>query len=310
MMTVQKRGMVLAIAAAMSLAASVAAEAGVEIYGKARVSLDYINNNDPDPTHEDSTVSLGSNVSRLGFKGDEDLGNGLGLLWQLETQVDIDTGTAFQSPRNTYVGVSGGRNETAYRIVSNRLDVFGDTKADYNAIVGNVGGSRTFDNRSNNVLSYISPNMSGLTVQAAYSLNRSSDDLPMTKSEAKRNIASVGGGYENGPLYVAAAYETLGYFAGRDAATAYKLGASWNFGQGTTVNGLFENADKGGANGERSAWYVSAAHKMGDNTLKAAVAMADDLDGVNVCGVSLFLFGVFLSLCLFSVVFVFFSLVC
>src|SRR3569623_196106 len=303
MMTVQKRGMVLAIAAAMSLAASVAAEAGVEIYGKARVSLDYINNNDPDPTHEDSTVSLGSNVSRLGFKGDEDLGNGLGLLWQLETQVDIDTGTAFQSPRNTYVGVSGGfgtvtggRNETAYRIVTNRLDVFGDTKADYNAIVGNVGGSRTFDNRSNNVLSYISPNMSGLTVQAAYSLNRSSDDLPMTKSEAKRNIASVGGGYENGPLYVAAAYETLGYFAGRDAATAYKLGASWNFGQGTTVNGLFENADKGGAIGERAAWYVSAAHKMGDNTLKAAVAMADDLDGVNDSGATQYSLGAFHSL--------------
>src|SRR3569832_1852617 len=127
MMTVQKRGMVLAIAAAMSLAASVAAEAGVEIYGKARVSLDYINNNDPDPTHEDSTVSLGSNVSRLGFKGDEDLGNGLGLLWQLETQVDIDTGTAIQSPRNSYVvlscgfgTVNNGRNESAYRIVAGR----------------------------------------------------------------------------------------------------------------------------------------------------------------------------------------------
>src|SRR3569833_3332966 len=178
MMTVQKRGMVLAIAAAMSLAASVAAEAGVEIYGKARVSLDYINNNDPDPTHEDSTVSLGSNVSRLGFKGDEDLGNGLGLLWQLEPQVDIDTGTAFQSPRNTYVGVSGGfgtvtggRTETAYRIVTNRLDVFGDTKADFNAIVGNVGGSRTFDKQTNKEQTNKNPNKNNHTEQAAYSLN-------------------------------------------------------------------------------------------------------------------------------------------
>src|SRR3569833_180281 len=103
MMTVQKRGMVLAIAAAMSLAASVAAEAGVEIYGKARVSLDYINNNDPDPTHEDSTVCF---VSRVGFKGDEDLGNGLGLVWLLESEVVFDSGTAFLSPRISYVGVS------------------------------------------------------------------------------------------------------------------------------------------------------------------------------------------------------------
>src|SRR3569833_3365432 len=138
MMTVQKRGMVLAIAAAMSLAASVAAEAGVEIYGKARVSLDYINNNDPDPTHEASTVSLGSNVSRLGFKGAEDMGNGLGLLWQLETQVDIDTGTAFHSPRITFVGVSGvfgtvtgGGGEAAGRGGAGRRGGGGETEAGY-----------------------------------------------------------------------------------------------------------------------------------------------------------------------------------
>lgn len=299
-MKMQKRGMVLAITAAMALSASIAAEAGVEVYGKARVSLDYINNDDPDPANEDSTIGLGSNVSRLGFKGDEDLGNGLGALWQIETQVDFDTGAAFQSARNTFIGLSGGfgtvtagRNETAYRIVTNRLDPFGDTKADYNAIVGNVAGTRVFDNRSSNVISYIAPDMGGLQLQAAYSLNRSSDDLPLTKSDAKKNIASVGGGYEAGPFYVAAAYETLGYYSGRDAATAYKLGASWNLGQGTTLGGLWENADKGGANGERSAWYFSAAHKMGEHTLKAALAMADDLDGVNNSGATQFSIGGF-----------------
>src|SRR3569833_4249507 len=165
-MQMNKRGIVMAITAAMALSAA-AAQAGVEIYGKARVSLDYITNNDPNPANKDSTVSLSSNVSRLGFKGDEDLGNGLSALWQIETQVDFDTGTTFSTPRNTFVGLSGGygtvtagRNETAYRIVTNRLDVFGETKADNNPIVGNVGGSRTFDTRSNNVQSYISPNKS------------------------------------------------------------------------------------------------------------------------------------------------------
>src|SRR3569833_811916 len=282
-MQMNKRGLVMAITAAMALSAA-AAQAGVEIYGKARVSLDYITNNDPNPANKDSTVSLSSNVSRLGFKGDEDLGNGLSALWQIETQVDFDTGTTFSTPRNTFVGLSGGfgmvtagRNETAYRIVTNRLDPFADTKADYNAIIGNIGGTRVFDNRTNNLVSYVSPDLSGLKVQVSYSLNRTNDDLRVTSSDSKKNLASIGAGYENGPLYVAAGYETLGYYTGRDAANAYKLGASWNFGQGTTLYGVWDSADRGGANGKRDAWYLSAAHKMGDNTLKAAVAMADDL---------------------------------
>src|SRR3569623_502069 len=77
-----KRGLVIAITAAMALSAA-AAQAGVEIYGKARVSLDYITNNDPNPAIKDSSVSLSCNVARLGFKGDVDLGNGLSALWQI-----------------------------------------------------------------------------------------------------------------------------------------------------------------------------------------------------------------------------------
>ena len=302
MKTMNKRGLVMAVTAAMALGATFAAQAGVEVYGKARVSLDFINNDDPTPGNEDSTISLSSNVSRLGFKGDEDLGNGLSALWQIEQQMDFDTGAAFTSARNTYIGLSGGfgtvtagRNESAYRIVTQRLDVFRDTKADYNAIIGNVMGTRVFDNRTSNVLSYISPDMNGFTLQGAYSLNRSSDDLPMTTSESERDLLGLGGSYANGPLYVALAYESLGNYSGGDDASAYKLGASWNFGQGTEVAGVFESADIGGANGERDAWYLNASHKMGDNSIKAAVAMADDLEGVDSSGATQFSLGGFHS---------------
>src|SRR3569623_1474340 len=70
-----KKLFVLSIAAAM--AGPLAAQAAVEVYGEARASLDFVNNNDNAAGYEDSTVSLSSNYSRLGFKGDEDLGNGL-----------------------------------------------------------------------------------------------------------------------------------------------------------------------------------------------------------------------------------------
>lgn len=302
MKMMRKRRLVTAVAATMAVGASFAVQAGVEVYGKARMSLDFINNDDSTAGNEDSAVSLSSNTSRLGFKGDEDLGNGLSALWQLETQVDFDTGSAFQSARNTFIGLGGGfgtvlagRYETPLRIVTARFDPFSDTKGDYNAIIGNIRGNRLFDNRTPNIVSYASPDMAGLKLHAAYSFNRTSDDLPMTTTESERELASVGAGYENGPLYLAASYETIGNLTANDDGVAYRVGAAWNFGQGTVLSGLFENADRGGANGERSALYASATHKMGDNSLKAAIAMADDVDGIGSSGATQITLGGFHS---------------
>src|SRR3569623_2413456 len=101
-----KKLIVLSIAAAM--AGPLAAQAAVEVYGAARVSLDFVSNNANDTANKDSTVSLPSNYSRLGYKGDEDLGNGLPALWQLEQAVEFDTGAAFTHARDTYVGLGGG----------------------------------------------------------------------------------------------------------------------------------------------------------------------------------------------------------
>lgn len=311
----KKRGLVVAVTTAMLLSASFAASAAVEIYGKARASLDFISNDDPTAGNEDSTVSLSSNTSRIGFKGDEDLGNGLSVLWQLETQVDLDTGSVFQSARNTFIGLSGGfgtvlagRYETPYRVVTTRMDPFGDTKGDYNAIIGNIAGTRYFDNRTPNIVSYSTPNMAGLALHAAYAFNRTDDDdLPLTTAESESDLASVGAGYENGPLYLAASYETIGNRTANDDASGYRVGAAWNFGQGTVLSALFENADRGGANGERSAYYVSAVHKMGDNSLRAAVGMADDLDGVSNSGATQFTVGGFHSFTKATEVYVLYS---
>lgn len=280
----------IALAVASVLAAPLAAQAGVEIYGKARMSLDYIKNNDPNSANSNSAVSVASNVSRIGFKGDEDLGNGLKAIWQFETQVEFDTGQFASANRNTWLGLAGGfgtvvagRNETPLRVVTQRIDIFADTKADYNAIIGNIAGTRVFDNRLNNMLVYTSPSMSGFQASAGYTPSRgndatSTDDLPRTELQGKRDAASVSGLYNNGPLYLAAAYETLGKFAtNEDNAKAYRLGGSWAFPQGTTVGGVWEKNDRGGTIGSRKAWYLNAAHKLGDTTLKAAVAGAGDL---------------------------------
>src|SRR3569832_680580 len=173
-----KKLIVLSIAAALT--APLAAQAGVEVYGEARPSLDFVNNNDNAPGNEDSTFSLSSNYSHLGFKGDEDLGNGLSAMWQIEQDVHFDTGAAFSSARDTFVGLGGGfgsvmagHMRTPYRTATNQLDPFRDTRADYNAIIGSVDGSGIFKKktRTSNTIAYTTPNMSGFSASVAYMLS-------------------------------------------------------------------------------------------------------------------------------------------
>src|SRR3569623_887660 len=270
-----KKLIVLSIAAAM--AGPLAAQAAVEVYGEARASLDFVNNNDNNSANKDSTVSLTSNHSRLGFKGDEDLGNGLTALWQIEQDVEFDTGAAFDShhARDTYIGLGGGFGtvlaghlRTPYRASTTALDPFHDTRADHNAIIGSVNGFDGWndENRVSNAIAYVSPNMNGFGVSAAYILSS----------------ADPTAGYE--------AWNKLG--AGGDDASAWKIGGSYTIMDATTLGFIWETADMGGAVGDRDAWSLSAKHKMGDTTLMAAYSMADDVGNTSDSGAQQFSIGV------------------
>ncbi|ATP33633.1 hypothetical protein CR207_15790 [Chromobacterium violaceum] len=61
-----------------------AAFADVTIYGKIKGGVEYVDNGVTKQTNVDD---LGS---RIGFKGSEDLGNGLKTIWQVETGFGID----------------------------------------------------------------------------------------------------------------------------------------------------------------------------------------------------------------------------
>ncbi len=293
----------IAVAVATALIAPLTAQAGVEVYGQARMSVDYVNNDDPTAGNDKSAMSVSNNVSRIGFKGDEDLGSGLKAIWQIEQRVDYDTGGFATGARNTFLGLAGGfgtaqfgKYETPLRLVTQRIDIFSDTRADYNAIIGNVGGTLVFDKRSNNLISYSSPDMQGFKVSAAYAPSDKTDDLPRTTADGDKNVAGVSASYGNGPLYLGVGYESQGNYTGTNDAKATRLGGSWDFGQGTTIGGVWETADKGGANGDRNAWYVNAAHKIGYTTLKAAVAGAGDLGSTADSGAMQYSLGAFHAL--------------
>ncbi len=295
----------IALAVAGVLAAPLAAQAGVEVYGQARMSVDYSNNDDVTP-NDKSALALSSNKSRIGFKGSEDLGNGLKGLWQIEQGVKFDTGEFATTARDTFLGLGGnfgtvlaGKLSTPYRTSTERLDVFKDTKADYNAIVGSAGypATGTFTDkdtnvgnlRASNALAYVTPSMNGFQGSLAYITNQADggDNLPRTKADGKKDAYSLSGTYDNGPLYLAAAYESLsktglGGGTGTPDTKSWKLGGGWNFGQGTSVGALFENMDLGGTKGDRNAWYLSGMHKMDAFNVKAAYGSADKWSGAGL----------------------------
>jgi len=94
----QKKLIVVALTAAFALPVQAVADNGnFTFYGKADVSYDIINTGNGTTTSNGATAVTGvnkrvvsSNVSKFGFKGSSDLGDGLSAIWQFEQQINID----------------------------------------------------------------------------------------------------------------------------------------------------------------------------------------------------------------------------
>ena len=297
---------IVALAVAGILAAPMAAQAGVEVYGQGRLSMGIISNDDSNSAKEDSKLSITSHASRLGFKGNEDLGNGLKAMWQIERGVDFADGSTTLGVRNTFVGVAGGfgtvllgTHDTPYKMATGSLDVFVDTHADYNAVI-----DVTNDARSKNVLAYLSPDMSGFTLAAAVVTDVADDNLVDTTTTSatvakKQPAISLAGMYKNGPLDASLAYqsmsETSTVMSGSkfDDLTAVKLGVGYAVAAATKLGFVYEDVDFGGNNNDQSNIYLSAAHGLGNGlTVKAAFGQKDDVGNNADTGATFFALGV------------------
>lgn len=169
---------VLALALAGALVAPLAAHAqdsNVQIYGLLLPSIDRIDNGGAKGS------SVQSNFSRMGFRGSEDLGNGLRAIFQLESAVDFDERTGGLTSRDSWVGLAGnfgsltiGNHQSAYVRSTHYLDPLEDTIGDYNNIMSMVRGASgfttNFNGRYSNSIYYKSPELGGVQVRASYAL--------------------------------------------------------------------------------------------------------------------------------------------
>lgn len=260
----------LAVAGVVAAPAAFAASANVDFYGKFRVSLDHLDNG--------IGWQMSDQVSRVGFKGAEDLGGGLKAIYQLETGFNIGANSnavysfsnsagGLGSQRNTFVGLAGdfgtvlaGRHDTPYKMAGS-ADLFGDTLAD----AQNTGMLCIIceDLRVNNAVAYVSPSFSGLTVAAAIVTGNGLGD-----TNDLSDAYSLAAMYGNGPLSLSAGYENLDKYGAKQYA--WKLNGSYTI-DSLKLGATYEQLKKiGGISDAKSNNYlISAAYGMGPITLAA-----------------------------------------
>jgi predicted porin len=283
----QKKLIALAIAGAFVAPAAFADSGNVTIYGKMDMSYDLVDAGKTDDAVQTAggtaksagrTQGINSNTSYIGFKGSEDLGNGLSAIWQVESLVNPDgtnngTNANMFAGRNSFVGLSGkswgtflmGKHDTPYKIATRKFDVFGDGIADNRSIMG--AGAASFDGRNNNTMAYVSPNMNGFTVIAGYVLlNENVRNTTNTMDNTQGKAYSLAGIYTNGPWNASLAYER------------HNLGGDKSATLNTTVD-TSEHAWKLGVGYSAEVFDVALAYeKTGDDLNKnRGVAVAGDV---------------------------------
>mgnify|MGYP000409709141 FL=1 len=277
-----KKLLTAAVGAALFAAGSLASHAATSLYGHMHLSWDKLDNGS---TVESSRIS--ANSTRIGVKGDEDLGGGLKAIWQIESGalgIDEATNGFGGDLRNSFVGFSNsgwgtvkiGRHDTPFKDLGRRLDNFNEQVGD----ARNLFGLGLYDLRAKNMVRYESPTFGGLNFSALHSTNNGEDN----PGNASQPVTSLGANWTAGPLFIGGAYETHGTGLGVAPGTEDKekgIRLATSYAMGDFVLGLMYemlNDVAGASDVDQNTYGLFASFKMGNNKLKAHWINSDDLD--------------------------------
>ncbi|WP_322046044.1 porin [Paraburkholderia sp. J67] len=194
----------------LALCASAAhAENSVTLYGIVDEGIDFTTNTNGQQNYE--MQSGYASGSRWGIKGQEDLGNGVAAIFNLENGFDVNSGAS----------TIGGRMFGRQAFVGLQSDKFGsvtfgrqyDSVVDYLAPLTANGWysgylfSHPYDNdntdntfRVNNAIKYASPSIAGLTFGGVYGFSNVAGGF------ANNRLLSIGAAFSSGAFSAAAAY--------------------------------------------------------------------------------------------------------
>lgn len=234
---------IIALAVAGVLASPALAQSNVSIYGIVDMGYAWRGDNVRDGVGSRSALESGlASGSRLGFRGREELGNGLEAGFVLEQGLLTDTGLAAQGGRSfgrqSYVSLSGsfgsvalGRQYAPGYLLTAEVDPFGS------GTVGQYNNVYLTEYRWDNQISYASPSWRGFSVVAALTPNAYGNESPANRGEGELGDLpswSVVPQYRRGALFVGLNVQRMraksrGLFDGEDVRV-YDLAASYDVG--------------------------------------------------------------------------------
>ena len=285
----QKKIIALAVAALASTAAF--AQTNVTIYGIADASVSATTNLGATTGQTGFKVNSGTlSTSRIGFKGVEDLGNGLKAVFVLEYGLGLDTSTGIgystissAVARQQYVGLTGGfGTAVAGHLQTTGLDftvagtalgsssslgatnvASGSSLITGNNLISGLGGGR-----QDNAVAYISPSLGGVVV--AYNHARVTEGAlagggggVANTTDAHGDLISVG--YDNGPINAGVIYTkvTNPVTPGNDNLKEWGLRAGYDF-KVVKLQATYQQAKQDNISiGKDKKWVVSATVPIG-----------------------------------------------
>ena len=219
----------LAAVAVLGAFAGSALAADVQLYGIVDTGFLY-SHTDTDQAGADAVDKLEmksgmASGSRFGFKGTEDLGNGLKVGFVLENSFDSDTGSLNKSGllfhreaslflEGSFGKLAMGRIGSINNGVSSwakygMISAFGTSFTDYAAQAGTFAmGAGMWDN----MVAYQTPTFAGFTAYAQYGMGNSKTNYGSVENESSSDrYYALGATYANGPLNLYAAVDSINY---------------------------------------------------------------------------------------------------
>ncbi len=226
--------------------------------------------------------SGGNQISRLGFRGIEDLGGGLSASFVLDMGLNIDTGTGGLTSTNNQAasgsGITFNRRSTV-SLISKTLgelrvgrdftptywnltafDPFGTAGAGSAAsiIQSNLSKVSTVQTalRASNSVGYFLPQSKGVYGQLMYAMGENPSDAP-NGTRKDGNYAGLRIGYAEGNLHVALAHGRTSLASGD--VTTTNAGASYAFGPVKPMVQIFQDRKDNVATPNRSSGFLVGA---------------------------------------------------
>jgi predicted porin len=195
----------------------------------------------------------------------------LKAIWQIEQQVNLETGTGTFSSRNSFVGLSGGFGTVKLGNMDTIYKEYGDTFGMLGVSSGNfvspsnvlshigVGNNRAarFHERRPNAAIYETPQFGGVTAGIMYGPDEAKNNPPAAGAPAlDANLYSYGVKYDSERFYVSLHQERHNDFFG---------------GSNNVASGLRNNATPG-AHSRDTATRLSGELRMGIHRLVGDIA--------------------------------------